>query len=142
MFVTSSVLWHGMKCAILLNLSTTTKIESLPLFVLGSPKIKSIDMSTHGSLGTGKGVYNPCGKTLDLAFLHVIHLPQMRFTSFFILGQKKLMGTKVGLALKIHYKFQMGQLQDQEPKISRKQCKDWCNPLGMKLARAQQSKWV
>jgi hypothetical protein len=25
---------------------------------------------------------------------------------------------------------------------ARKQCKDWCNPLGMKLARAQQSKWV
>jgi hypothetical protein len=22
------------------------------------------------------------------------------------------------------------------------QCKDWCNPLGMKLVRAQQSKWV
>uniref|UniRef100_A0A2N9GEB0 Reverse transcriptase domain-containing protein n=1 Tax=Fagus sylvatica TaxID=28930 RepID=A0A2N9GEB0_FAGSY len=52
-----------------------------------------------------------------------------------------LMGTKVGLALKILYKFQMGQLQDQEPRRSRKQCKDWCNPLGMKLARAQQSKW-
>jgi hypothetical protein len=48
-----------------------------------------------------------------------------------------LMGTKVGLALKILYKFQMGQLQDQEPRRSRKQCKDWCNPLGMKLARAQ-----
>jgi hypothetical protein len=58
--------------------------------------------------------------------------------------QKKrgMMGTKVGLALKILYKFQMGQLQDQEPRRSRKQCKDWCNPLGMKLARAQQSKWV
>uniref|UniRef100_A0A2N9I1S8 CCHC-type domain-containing protein n=1 Tax=Fagus sylvatica TaxID=28930 RepID=A0A2N9I1S8_FAGSY len=54
---------------------------------------------------------------------------------------ENLMGTKVGLALKILYKFQMGQLQDQEPRRSRKQCKDWCNPLGMKLARAQQSKW-
>uniref|UniRef100_A0A2N9IQE4 Uncharacterized protein n=1 Tax=Fagus sylvatica TaxID=28930 RepID=A0A2N9IQE4_FAGSY len=53
-----------------------------------------------------------------------------------------LMGTKVGLVLKILCKFQMGQLQDQEPRRSRKQCKDWCNPLGMKLARAQQSKWV
>uniref|UniRef100_A0A2N9FY72 Aminotransferase-like plant mobile domain-containing protein n=1 Tax=Fagus sylvatica TaxID=28930 RepID=A0A2N9FY72_FAGSY len=51
-----------------------------------------------------------------------------------------LMGTKVGLVLKILCKFQMGQLQDQEPRRSRKQCKDWCNPLGMKLARAQQSK--
>ena len=53
-----------------------------------------------------------------------------------------LMGTKVGLALKILCKFQLGQLQDQEPRRSMKQCKDWCNPLGMKLARAQQSKWV
>jgi hypothetical protein len=48
----------------------------------------------------------------------------------------------VGLVLKILCKFQMGQLQDQEPRRSRKQCKDWCNPLGMMLARAQQSKWV
>ena len=53
-----------------------------------------------------------------------------------------VMGTKMGLVLKILCKFQMGQLQDQEPRRSRKQCNDWCNPLGMKLARAQQSKWV
>jgi hypothetical protein len=72
-----------------------------------------------------------------------------QWTAYFIfscfLGNDKstiLMGTKVGLVLKILCKFQMGQLQDQEPKRSRKQCKDWCNPLRMKLARAQQSKWV
>uniref|UniRef100_A0A2N9HAU1 Reverse transcriptase domain-containing protein n=1 Tax=Fagus sylvatica TaxID=28930 RepID=A0A2N9HAU1_FAGSY len=59
-----------------------------------------------------------------------------------LLRRGGMMGTKLGLALKILYKFQMGQLQDQEPRRSRKQCKDWCNPLGMKLARAQQSKWV
>jgi hypothetical protein len=53
-----------------------------------------------------------------------------------------MMGTKMSLALKILCKFQIGQLQDQEPRRSRNQCKDWCNPLGMKLARAQQSKWV
>jgi hypothetical protein len=53
-----------------------------------------------------------------------------------LLRREGMMGTKVGLALKILYKFQMGQLQDQEPRRSRKQCKDWCNPLGMKLARA------
>jgi hypothetical protein len=47
------------------------------------------------------------------------------------------MGTKVGLALKILCKFKMGQLQDQEPRRSRKQCKDLSNPLGMKLAKAQ-----
>jgi hypothetical protein len=59
-----------------------------------------------------------------------------------VLLVEEVMGTKVGLALKILYKFQMSQLQDQEPRRSRKQCKDWCNPLGMKLARAHQSKRV
>jgi hypothetical protein len=48
-----------MKCAILENLSTTTKILSLPFFVLGSPKTKSIEISSHGALGTGRGMYKP-----------------------------------------------------------------------------------
>jgi len=74
MLVASSVLWHGMKCVILLNLSAITKIDSLPFFVLGNPKTNPLDMSTHGSLGTGKGVYNPCGKILDLGLQHVMHL--------------------------------------------------------------------
>jgi hypothetical protein len=43
-------------------------------------------MSTHGFLGTGKGVYKPCGWVLDFAFLQVMHLSHMRCTSFFILG--------------------------------------------------------
>ena len=51
-------------------------------------------------------------------------------------------GNDGNLVLKILCKFQMGQLQDQEPRRSRKQCKDWCNPLGMKLTRAQHSRWV
>uniref|UniRef100_A0A2N9HCD4 Reverse transcriptase domain-containing protein n=1 Tax=Fagus sylvatica TaxID=28930 RepID=A0A2N9HCD4_FAGSY len=67
---------------------------------------------------------------------------QVKIRGRILLRRGGMMGTKVGLALKILYKFQMGQLQDQEPRRSRKQCKDWCNPLGMKLARAQQSKWV
>ena len=58
-----------MKCAILENLSTTAKIESLPFLDLGKPKTKSIEISTQGALGTGRGVYNPCGNTLDLACL-------------------------------------------------------------------------
>jgi hypothetical protein len=57
-----------MKCAILENLSTTTKIESLPFFDLGKPKTKSIEISTQRSIGTGNGVYSPCGCTLDFAF--------------------------------------------------------------------------
>jgi len=60
-----------MKCVILENLSTTTKIESLPFFYLGKPKIKSIEISTQGLVGNG--VYNPCGCTLDFAFLQAIH---------------------------------------------------------------------
>jgi hypothetical protein len=48
-----------MKCAIFENLSTTTKIESLPLFVLGKPKTKSMLMSSQGTLGTGNGMYKP-----------------------------------------------------------------------------------
>ena len=66
MWVASSVLWQDMKYAILENLSTTTKIESLPFVDLGKPKIKSIEISTQGALGIGKGVYNPRGKTLAL----------------------------------------------------------------------------
>jgi hypothetical protein len=45
-----------MKCAILENLSTTTKTESLPLLVLCKPKTKSIEILVQGSLGIGKGV--------------------------------------------------------------------------------------
>jgi hypothetical protein len=45
-----------MKCAILENLSTTTKIESLPFFDLSKPKTNSIEISTLGSVGTGNGV--------------------------------------------------------------------------------------
>jgi hypothetical protein len=38
-----------MKCVILENLLTTTKIESLPFFDLGKPKTKSIEISTQGT---------------------------------------------------------------------------------------------
>lgn len=34
-------------------------MELLPLLDLGKPNTKSIDMSTQGSLGIGRGVYNP-----------------------------------------------------------------------------------
>ena len=63
-----------MTYVILENLSITTKIESLTLFDLGKPSTKSIDMSTQSFLGTGKGAYKLWGKTLDLAYLYVIHL--------------------------------------------------------------------
>ena len=94
MLVASSILWHGIKCALFENLSTTTNIESLPRFNLCKPKTKSIEMSTHVSLGPGKGVYKPCGWVLDFAFLQVMHLSHMHYTSFFILGQQKCLCNK------------------------------------------------
>ncbi len=44
----SSVLWHGMKCAILEKRSTTTNIESCPCLDLGKPNTKSMLMSDQG----------------------------------------------------------------------------------------------
>jgi len=83
----SSVLWHAMKCIILKNLSTKTKIESLPFFDLGKPKIKSIEKSNQGSVGTGNVVYSPCSYTLDFAFLQAMHCSQIGCTPLFIFGQ-------------------------------------------------------
>jgi len=57
MLVASSILWYGIKCAFFENLSTTTNIVSLPRFNLCKPKTKSIEMSTYGSLGTGKAMW-------------------------------------------------------------------------------------
>jgi hypothetical protein len=51
-----SLLWQGIKWAILEKWSTATKMLSLPLFVLGNPKTKSIEISSQGTLGTGRGM--------------------------------------------------------------------------------------
>jgi hypothetical protein len=56
-------------------------------FYLGKPKIKLLDILTQGFLDTGKGVYKPISKTLDLYFLYVMHLSQILLTSHFILSQ-------------------------------------------------------
>uniref|UniRef100_A0A7N0TW30 Uncharacterized protein n=1 Tax=Kalanchoe fedtschenkoi TaxID=63787 RepID=A0A7N0TW30_KALFE len=56
------------ECVILENRSTKTKMLSLPFFVLGSPKTKSIEISSQGIFGTGKGIYKPCALSHDLAF--------------------------------------------------------------------------
>jgi len=55
MWVASLVSWYGMKFSILENLSTTTKIESHPLCILGIPNTKSILTASHGLSGTGNG---------------------------------------------------------------------------------------
>src|SRR6266542_3184445 len=78
-----------MKCAILENLSTTTKMLSLPFLVLGNPKTKSIEISSQGTLGTGRGMYKPCGLSRDLACWHVVQRATKRSTSSLIFGQKK-----------------------------------------------------
>jgi len=76
-----------MKCVILENLSITINIEFFPYLAMGKPKIKSIEISTQGSLGTCKGVFNPWDITLDLVCLHVVHLSQILCTFLFMLGQ-------------------------------------------------------
>jgi len=40
-------------------------MESLPLLDRGIPKTKSMERSGQGQSGIGKGVYKPCGMTLD-----------------------------------------------------------------------------
>jgi len=59
MLLASSTLWHGIKCAILLKQSTTTKIKLNTLWVLGRPRMKSMLISYQGVETTGKGVYKP-----------------------------------------------------------------------------------
>ena len=48
-------------------------MESFPFDVLGNPKMKSIDMSTQGIEGIGRGVYKPWGCILDLALRQAMH---------------------------------------------------------------------
>jgi hypothetical protein len=55
----SAIFLHAIKCTILENLSTTTKTESLPFWVLGKPNTKSTLTFVHGCCGIGKGKYNP-----------------------------------------------------------------------------------
>lgn len=47
MLEASIVFRHGIKCAILENLSTARKIESIPLCVRGKPRMKSMLTSVH-----------------------------------------------------------------------------------------------
>jgi hypothetical protein len=51
--VASLVFWHGIKCAIFENLSMTTNMESIPLYVLENPNSKSTVISSQGLSGIG-----------------------------------------------------------------------------------------
>jgi len=55
------VLLQGVKWDIFENRTTTTNMESLPYLVVGKPRITSMPTSTRGWVGTGNGMYNPCG---------------------------------------------------------------------------------
>jgi hypothetical protein len=63
--------------AILLNRSTTIKILSFFFRVVGKSTTKSIEMSHHGAVEMGKGVYNPWLVSVPLAAWQTWH----RFTN-------------------------------------------------------------
>jgi hypothetical protein len=85
----SSVLWDGMKWVILENLSTTTKMLSRPLLVIGKPNTKFIEISSQEMLGADRSIYKPCGFSCDLAFWHIVQRATNRTTCLLIFGQKK-----------------------------------------------------
>ena len=87
-FDASDVWQQDKKWTIFENLSTTIRIESCFLAVLGNPKIKSILTSCQGQSGIGKGVYKPVFCFLCLATAHVLRWATIRATSLFKLGQK------------------------------------------------------
>jgi hypothetical protein len=76
-----------MKCIILENLSTITKIEFLSFFYLDKSKTKSIEISTQGLVGPGNGVYNSYDYTLNFIFLQAMHCSLICCTFLFIFGQ-------------------------------------------------------
>jgi len=65
-------------------------MESVSFLDLGKPKIKPIEISTQGSLGTSKGLYNTWGFTIDLACLQVMHLSQILCISLFMYANKNI----------------------------------------------------
>jgi len=90
--VAYSVFLHARKWVILENLSTTTKMESLPYWVYGSPKTKSMLRSTQGLVGIDKGIYKLVFWTWPLVVWHTLHRlnevrrPQILKTLNFLVG--------------------------------------------------------
>ena len=96
-FLASAVFAQGIKCAMLENLSTTTKIESTLLAVLGKPKTKPMLRSCQGSCGMGRGWYNPVFFFCPFASWHTLHSSQIRATSVLRRGQKKRSSTSANV---------------------------------------------
>jgi hypothetical protein len=59
---------------------------SHPFLVLGNPNTKSIEISSQGALGTGRGKYKPCGFNRDFTFGHVVQRATNLSTSLPIFG--------------------------------------------------------
>ena len=55
------VIFTGMKCADLVNLLTTTHVESYPFCVWGSPTTKSMVTRSHFHSDSGISYSNPVG---------------------------------------------------------------------------------
>ena len=85
--VASLILKQGIKWAIFKNISTTTKIESWPLWVLGIPKTKSILITFHGQPSMGNSLYNRAFYIPPLAYWHILHFSINLLTSTFMPGQ-------------------------------------------------------
>ena len=81
MYTASDVFLQAKKCAILLYLSTTTKTESKPFWVFGSPKTKSMVRFSQMILGMGSGVYNPVFWLCPLHVWQIEHMPTKLVTS-------------------------------------------------------------
>ena len=84
-----AVVLRGMKCATLVSLSTTTKIESNPSETLGNPVKKSMLMHSHFISGISRGWSFPSNLTRSaLTFWQIKHRFTCSRVSFFNFGQK------------------------------------------------------
>ena len=84
-WATVYVMQTGKKCAVLVNLSTITNIESNPLAVLGNLVTKSIVILSHFHSGMSKIWSVPAGFWCSvLTYRHVRHLTTKSTTSIFM----------------------------------------------------------
>lgn len=86
--ITLLVFLYSIKWAFFKNLSMTTNTELLHLYVLGNPNNKSIEMSSHGSSGTGNRLYSLTFYDCPLATWHILHY-SINFHTCFLSPRKK-----------------------------------------------------
>ena len=84
----SSVVLPSIKCATLVNLSTTNRIESWWTMIFGKPIIKSIEITYHFFVGTSCGYKYPHGCWCSiLTFWYSRHL-DINFAMYFFIPSK------------------------------------------------------